>query len=485
VASSIPYDHPSLVLGNIVDTSILNRMKKIGSLQAKTDAAMDKLNSHIAMKRSLGMMLNELVNLNIDVADVNTRIAEVDTAITQAAVDYMTVRLANETGIQQLREEITEQEVSDTMESPIDYTLSSIKRLPLSSESLKLDAQYFSYGSNEEDASASIENYIRESTRNIGAKSDEVAKAATEQIRQQRKNHSLAGTLIITASCTHRNVAIIEPFILDVDKAIQTWNAIYRDEPINVDEEEGVQTIAKGSEASGDKSLSILSGVAYGSSFVGMVHILNKTLTDSASMVSLASDIQGRLKIGSWLEDASGGFGVDSSIANEVKNLLSTQNITSHISVIVMGVLPSIASKQLSLGLSKLVDSDSEKMTNYLSAISAATSAEAETLETGATGARTGARLLNMQSATIKSVMQGLDKIDQGANQMLDINSMMAAFENYLDQIKAKDRDVGVPVSFYLKNINRKQLAKLWLDKYYPDKEKPAANNVPPVTDVK
>jgi len=135
--TSIPYDHPSLVLGNIVDTKVLDILNNISKCQTKVDSSQDKLNSFIMMKRSITMTMNELMDMNVDITDLKNRQPEIDKSITQSASDYLTSRIENESQIQQLREQLSELEITDGLESPIDFSLSSIKTLPLSSESCK------------------------------------------------------------------------------------------------------------------------------------------------------------------------------------------------------------------------------------------------------------------------------------------------------------------------------------------------------------
>lgn len=478
MASSIPYDHPSLVLGNLVDTQVLNLFKQISSIQSRVDAAQERMNSLIMMKRSLAMTINELTDMNVDVSDIKERLGDIDSKITKSATDYMTVRMDCEEQIQQLREQISELETSEGMESPLDFSRSQIKRLPLSAESLKLDAQYFSYGSNQEDDTiANIEKYVRESTSNLGSKSGEIAKTASSQVSQQKQNHNLAGTLIITASCTHRNVAVIDPFILDVDKAIAVWNSIYstEEDKIKTSDPNAVRSISE-KESSDEKSMTAISGVSYGSSFVGMVHMLKTDFTGTALNDEVYTQIQEKMKMGGWLENASGGFGVDPSITDEVKKILSTQNISSHVSMIVMGAAPSIASNQLQLGVNKVIQPDPEKLRSYLTVLDQSMPDSESTIETNSKESQKGNRLLYIQSETTKNIMQQLGNIDHGSNKIIDINSMMSAFENYLQSIKTKDESLGIPINFYLKKISRSQLANLWINKYYPEKENIVTN---------
>ncbi|WP_205511922.1 hypothetical protein [Longitalea arenae] len=480
---TIPFDHPSMVLGNVVNPRVLELIKKAGSLQAKLDAAREKMNSLVMMKRSLAMTINELTDMNVDVTELKNTITNVDASVTQAATDYMTVCIETQQGIQVYREQISALEPDEMLESPLDFSRSLIKQLPLSAESLQMDAQYFSFGSNlQDDTMASIEKYIKESTSNLGSQSGELAKSAAAQINRQRQNHNLAGTLIITASCRHRNVAIIEPLVLDIDKAITVWNnskngaadTIDTSDPALLKQQAGTSTGAAAN------SMTVLSGVVYGSGFIGMVHMLQSDATDSGPTETDTTRLQEKLTLGGWLENASGGFGIDASVMNEVKKMLSTQKVNAHISVIVMGAVPAISSSQVKLGLRQVLAPDAEKMNEYLSALSQDTAAT-DSVESGAEKAKMGNRLLQMQNGTMKTVIRSLGEIDQGSNKVLDINSLMNAFENYLLMIKEKESS-GVPVHFYIKSISRQQLIQAWMEKYYPQKETPASGGVDKTT---
>ncbi len=473
MSSSIPYDHPSLVLGNVADTKVLDLLKQIDSLQSKIDAAKDKLNSFVMMKRSLAMTINELTDMNVDVGSIKGKLSEIDSSITKSATDYMTKRIQCEEQIQQVREQISELETGDGMESPVDFSKSSIKKLPLSAESLKMDAQYFSFGSKrEDDTIASIEKYVQESTSDLGGKSGDVAKAASSQVARQKQNHNynLAGTLIITASCTHPNVAIIDPLIIDVDKAVSVWNSIYgsASDKIKTSDAVALKTLSE-SESPDEKNISLLSGVTYGSGFVGMVHIINTDTSSIGPSQVVIDRLQEKLRLGGWLENATGGIGVEPSIIDEVKKMLSTQSVSSHISVITMGAVPSISSNQLKLGVKSLIKPDTEEMNKYLLS---QTTTVTDSVRADADKANTTNRMLAIKNTNAQSIIRGLGEIDHGSNNVLDINSMMNAFENYLVSIKGKTGSIGVPVNFYLKKITKSQIIKLWLEKYYPQKEK-------------
>jgi hypothetical protein len=160
---------------------------------------------------------------------------------------------------------------------------------------------------------------------------------------------------------------------------------------------------------------------------------------------------------------------------NEVKRMLSTQSVSAHVSVIVMGAVPSIASSQLKQGIKQLLQPDAEKMNGLLTTLSQSTTSGSETIDSGADNAKTGKRLLQLQNTTMQSVMRSLGDIDHGTNKVLDINSLMTAFENYLQAITARDGSAGVPIHFYVKHLSRRQLIQTWMEKYHTQNGAPVS----------
>jgi hypothetical protein len=472
VPTSIPYNHPSLVLGNVADTRVLDVLKQVDSCQSKIDAAQDKLNSFITLKRSIGMTINELVDLDVDITDIIAKQNELDSSISQAAADYLSVRIENEHQIQALREKLSELEIQDGLESPIDLGASAIKKMPLSSESLKLDSQYFSFGSNiQDDTLANIQKFVRSGTGNLGNKSEDVVNEVSSQLQSQFQNHQLMGTLIITASCTHSNISVFQPLVIDPDKAVSCWNSLFGEED-KID----TQSLAEnGVPDSGDSSnrLTMITGATYGSSFVGMIHIVNSDEKSSGDLSKIVDQMDEKIKVGGWLVNANGGFGVDESIFEEVKAFLSSQSVSSHISLVTMGATPSISSNNLKLSVSKLSEVDPAT----ISVITEKNNPVRGTISSEAVEAKNEAKLINIQNSRIESMMKAMGKIDHDSNKVIDINSLMQAFENYLTSVKATDKTIGVPISFYLKKLTKQEIIDLWTNKYGIKKTKRTGDN--------
>ena len=482
MAASIPFDHPSLVLGHVVNTDLLALLEKIASLQARTDAAFERMNSFIAMRRGLSMTINELVGLGVDIGELKTKIADLNQQVSDAARNYMTVRIANDTGVQKLREEVASIENVSGLESPLDFSGATIERLALASDSIKIDVQYFSYGGNDEtDAAAisSIEGVIRETTAPLGPTARDVPKAAAAQVHQQLRNHNLAGTLVITASATHRASAMLQPLKLDVDKAVEVWNSLYgaAGDGIDTSDLSAVIRASEAPEGAADANvLTLLTGANYGSSFIGMVHMVNSETAGTGLAAEQEEAVQEQMRLGGWVKAATGGFGVDETVLENVRKLLSTQNVSTHANLIVLGAVPSLASAHLRSGVATLLGEP--RTTGGLHGPSYDSHQTASTM---ADSSLKGGQQMAMQSGLMQSVIQGLGTIDHGSTQVVDLNTLMNAFDNYITQVSDIE-SVGIPISFFFKKISKTRVAQLWLDKYFAQakaKGDPAAGKNP------
>jgi hypothetical protein len=477
--TSIPYS-PSLVLGAIVDPAAMENLLAMSAVQTPIDAAQETLNSFISMRRSLDMTVQELINMSVDPKDLIKKLKEVDADVEKAALAYATTRLEQELKMQPLRAKM--QVVNSNQESPIDYNRTKIKTMPLAADSLKMDAQFFSFDENEENNSntiANIKSYVSASTSILGiGASFEQAKTAVNQVNKQRQLHKIAGTLVVTASCTHKTSLVLAPFYLDVDKAIRVWNRMFpsANDKIRLDEAT-IKQIADEEGTTAEKSFNIISGATLGSSFVGMVHVLRTEKTKSEQDVTdsardMASSLNLSLKLGTIAAGIKGGFGTDKDVAQDIKSLLSSQNINSHVTLITAGYIPTLKSNLVSVGVKQFANFDPNAMMTDLLKLQDFTSAENKSVHQAATAARTKGEFVQLKSANITSVMQGLSKLDDGQNKMLDISSMMVAFEDYVKAATGTDENVkiGVPINYYIKPITRTQLAQMWVAKYYPNK---------------
>lgn len=470
--STIPYD-PALVLGNIVTQAKLDNVIKIAQLQAPADAAQSSMNSLITLKRSIDMTVQEMIDMGINVDELISESQQVGQQVQKAAIDYGKAKIAAEKSIQPLRGLIVG--VDAEIESPMDYNRSLIKQMPISADSLQMNVQYFSYDENAQSSdshAATISSFVSESLSIFGEGQSSSASASVQtQVNSQYSRHSISGTLVICITCTHKNAQVFAPFILDVDKAVRAWNKLFPDSMIKTNDPASIAKIEATAETKADKSFSLLSGATYGSSFVGMVHVLNTTNSSSSqSMESVATSLQETFDIGGWFASGTGGFGVNASFSDSAKNLLSTQNVQSHCSLVTMGIIPSIKSNQVKIGVQGFADFDPGKQMQQLAELQGATAGDNISISSAADKARTGSQVLEMQNSKIKSTLSGLAAIDDGANNIIDTNSMMTAMDDYVQRCVAGGQNLGVPINYYLKPVTQSMIARAWMAKYYPNK---------------
>ena len=467
--SVIPFD-PSVALGNIVDPAKLTRLELISEKEAPINAAEERMNSLITFKRSIDNTIRELGSMQVDVEELVQQSREVGTQIKEAAVNYARIKLAAKLDILDILAQPT---VSTNWESPLDYNRTEIKRMPLSADSMNMNVQYFSREESQQGAqtqSECIQAFISSEFKFLGTDfSDQAGKAAASQVNSQYSRHDIAGTLVIAVSCTHKDAALVAPCMIDVDKAIRVWNAMYRDDMLKIDSPASIISTAAQVQTENEKVMTLVSGACYGSCFVGMVHVLNNTHTRSLErMRSIADSIQSQCKMKAWHADLAGGFGLNKQFAEDVKSLFSTQDILSHCTITTRGSIPSIRSNQVRMAVQQFAEFDGKAAMENVAALQNATISAKESVDEAAEAARTGQQMIALKNAQIQGVLTGLSEIDSESNQILDINSLMTAFEDYVD--KALAGELGVPISYYLKPIPKSLLAQMWVDKYFPDK---------------
>lgn len=473
--TSIPYA-PSLVLGSIVHPSTMETLLGIASLQAPIDAKQETLNSFISMKRSLDMTAQELINMDLDPKDLQARIAEVGKQIDLAATDYARTRVEQELKLQPLRARL--RLVDSDLESPVDHNRSKVEMFDLADDSMSLDAQFFSFDRNDQDVDSklsSVKSYVSAATSLLGGDASfDLANAAATQLGKQLQMHDIEGTLVITATCTHRKAPMLAPLMLNVDKAIRIWNQMFpgAQDRIQTDAD-AIKQIATEADQPGEKTMNIISGATLGSSFVGMVHVLRREFTDSTeSMESRARDLSASLEISAAVAAFKGGFGLDKSSASDLKDMLSRLEVTSHVTVLTAGYIPTITANDVALGVAQFARFDPQDMMTDLVKLDGFTAADQTSLSQAAQAARTRGQFVSLKTATIESVLSGLSKIDDGTNRMMDLKSLMTAFEDYADAASGSNADapIGLPINYHLKPVTRGQLARMWVTKYYPGK---------------
>ncbi len=476
--STIPFD-PSLVLGMIVEPDKIQQLEAIADAQKGADAARDEFNALLRQKLSLDMTKRELISLGAtedEISDLQDGIQTLMKSVTQAAGNLATQVIQSEKQIAQLKSTQGQKQISSQLQSPIDFASSQLQSMPLSSDSMNMDVQYFRYEDNEQ-ASRSTANAI---STFVGTKvtswlgdsyGAQAGASAHEAASSAFDNHGIFGTLVICANCTSREAQVFSPLVLDPDAAAESY--VYFKQGSNnsmpFDEKTQMEKIAQGPIDPSDQknAMPVIIGESYGSSFVGFVHFEQTESTSSHQEAeSAAAQAREEASADLFLESISGSFGLDAQTSSSLRELLSTSNIQSHCSVITMGLIPSIKSDTVTSVVYGLKDDPKERMAD-LAAMQGASNDSVHSLASGGAAAKKGQSMEAMKSDFIKSAVAAVGAIDTAKNKVIDLNSLMTALDDYVK--KAGDGKTGVPINFYLKYVSQRDIARAWLEKYYPD----------------
>ena len=456
--TSIPFD-PSLSLGAVVPPEKLELLEQIAEAQAPAEAAREAFDAAVMSQRSLEMSLAEMANLDVDVTPLLESMERVRKAVQDTGKRLVEARVDSLDKVSGLRAKLPQ--VSGRLESPIDYEKTQVQDFPFANDSLQLDVQYFTYdgdAQNDEGTLKAIRSFVANATSELGPdSSSNIAATASKQASKTRDNQTLDSTLIIAATCTHSKSAVLSPLVLDMDKTARIWNRIHPDQALPIGDIPGMQRVADEEDGKSAKSISILTAVNRGSSFVGMIHFLRQEdgPDTDAALDALLEKLEVRAKAGLWLSSMNGRLGIEDSFSEEIKRMLGGLEVRTTVNLNVVGVIPSIASNSVNLAVKE-----------YMAMGAGPSEANSETEGTGSVNAKIldtqeDAREVSIEGERMRQIMSGLRKIDDGSDKVINVNSLMTAFENYLNE--ARGGGSGAPISFFLKTLTAPQIADQWL----------------------
>ncbi len=476
--STIPFD-PSLVLGMIVDPDKIKQLKAIADLQKPVDVERDHFNALLRQKLSLDMTMRELVSLGAteeQMEALSKQINKLMNDVAKSAGTLAQVVMKAEAQIAKTKSKQGQKQIGSQLQSPVDFSASQLQSLPLSSDSMDMDVQYFRYEKNEQSSRSganSISKFVGIKVSGFlgnkfgGQAGSSAHKASTSAV----DNHGVFGTMVICANCTSRNAQVFSPLILDPDAAVESFvfhpSGGKSSMPVEDPTEMKKLAVAKINPGDQKTAMPVIIGATYGSSFVGFVHFEKVAKSKSSQSVkSKATQARAEIETNLFLESISGSFGVDAQTSKSVKNLLSTSNIQSHCSVITMGLIPSIKSNQVKAIIKSMKNDPAENM-KQLAKMQGASDSSVASLTAGGADAKKGQSIEKMNSDYISASISSVGNLDGEANQVINLNSMMVALDDYI--VKAGEGKIGVPINFYLKYVTKRDIALEWMKKYYPD----------------
>jgi len=482
--TSIPYD-PSLALGQVVDVKKIENLMAIAQAQQPLDLAQEKLDNVLQTSYRLKMIYLEMKSMKVPLDSLNKfkrEMDKLDDDVVTAAVQYGETARKVYQRVEDLLNKQGQKTISSSIESPMDYQRSGVTNFPLAYDSLELDVQYFRNEVEEETSDQSASASKTHSTSSSKKKKkflfipQSTTKTETERhgsahntAMEQSKHHNVEGTIVITAKATHKNANVISPFILDPIKAVTAWNYTHPDDLIEVDPE----NIMKAALADYNvdpkkrKTLDLLSSCTKASSFVGYIHLLKQEKDSySHSVASKIDAVKKNVQKEGWYAIETSGFSNSTSTSSTSTNINSDSYIQNHANLVCEGVIPSIVLNDISSTVQKMAPDPKKIMGQQASIADASNEGVNSSAEAGKEGGKKGAQFMTLNSEYITNSVQNLGSYQNDNNKVIDSNSMMAAFEDFVAKVKVGD--CGVPTNFFIKQLTKNEIAKVYIRKFYP-----------------
>jgi len=474
--TSIPYD-PSLTLGSVVEIEKIEHLKKIAEAQKPLDDALERLNNVLNTQYSLKMVYNEMQNMKLPKRKLDEFAKEMEVmeqSVVAAAVNYGEKATTSYQQIEDLLNSQGQKSVSYGIESPINFERSEIKQFPLAFDALEFDVQYVRNEENEQGSSAgshseNISKSMSDKGWGRGSFDRATMNNSTSAVTTQTENHNIEGTIVITAKADQKQADIIAPLILDPIKTVAAWNYTYPDDLVKVDANNIFKT-ALGGMRGGEKppTLDIISGCSKTASFIGCVHLLKQEKTESKQIAKSTLDsVKESFKKDLWYKSMSGGFGVSDATSETAKTLLGSSAIANHANIVCNGIIPSIVVKEIPSMVKRLAPDAPGVMEQQAAIADASNAGQNQSIEGESEGGKKGAQFMALNSEFMKNSVSALAAYQNEGNKVIDINSMMTAFEDFVN--KATEGTSGVPKTFYVKHLTKSDVAKVYIRKFYPN----------------
>ena len=486
---SIPYDS-SLVLGNIIDPSRIGGLKTRADLQKKVDAAEDKYQATLRNKLSFDMDLSETSHLGVFDVDGNDpalkKIQDAAEKARQAVKDALGQKVDAQVAYQvALMEHVSESPQTtfgDEPESPIKWSNSKLEYLDISSDTMNMNVQFFRSEVNSQGSTShtqKVSSFVQTTVSSVfGGAAGVAASTATQgSMNAQQEHKGIESTLVVAVTATHKKAQQFTDIEWDADKLVAAWNAKLPDDKMKL-YGEGIKAMYKELLAEGDeggkgktgdvKGLQVLSGRTFGSSFIGFVHFSKDTSTKSfQSMQTSAVSASAQATYSNFFASVTGKFGMDAQSSNDVKSLLSSTTLQSHVSVITMGVMPSIASQNVNTAVKEFAAFSPDELEGKLNTLANGNHAPSLGMDSGAAQSIRAGQINGAQQGKIESVLTGVSSTDATVNKVVDTNSLMLALDDYIKNARAMEG--GVPINFYISHIDKKKVISTWFKENRPE----------------
>eukprot|EP01113_Clastostelium_recurvatum_P006474 TRINITY_DN12924_c0_g2_i3.p1 TRINITY_DN12924_c0_g2~~TRINITY_DN12924_c0_g2_i3.p1 ORF type:complete len:529 (+),score=148.88 TRINITY_DN12924_c0_g2_i3:1380-2966(+) len=371
---------------------------------------------------------------------------------------------------------------ASTVESPVDWVKSKIVYTDRAFDSISVNAQFINTNTNVQSAStaaASVQSAVKSSTNSWfgNSWSSTLASSAAGTMTNTAEMHNIESTLLLTSFATHRLVRQFAPLVIDPDILLSGWNYFVPSEAMQLDTITGTDYM-KASDPKAPK-IYLCDEVFLGSAMIGMVHFLQTSSTMS-SQETMATTSQALTSIRESMLMYSQTFsaGEATQFAAKMANLISQSGLQCKFDLVCLGYIPTIKSNNVAVAVKQFSNFDPATFQgNQNTTIAAGLDGVQSTLLQE--GQSQNSKQSDM-NAVINATIMGLAKTDDKDINVLDFNTFMTAFDDYVKNAPSKE-GVGVPVGMNVRMYSKRDIIGELAKKYFDSSAmvNPAAANKP------
>jgi len=473
----VQYD-PALYIGCIIDKTSFKNLATVSALYAEIASKKSEINNMMRTAEEIKLITKECITSGFydektGISDAEKDLKEIQKIITNLKKEYLQVSVKNLQAISKIKTA----SVTQTIESPCDWTKTQIKTdFPISADTIKVDSSYFTFDENTQSADQHISSVMSfvdtQFSELFGSDSGSFdgSKKNRKSMSHTHQHHRVKSTLVITAMATHKNATMFAPCVFDVEKLVNCWNSCFTKEWLDAKNPVKMKELYKKSEKSSkiEKShLNFVSGATYGSGLVGLVTFTDDSETNSSQkMEAMAESFKSAFKVAAFFGNVTGDFGFAKQEANSLKDMMSNQTIGVHFNMYCAGLIPTISSNIVEFGVKEFADFDPGAMEKQLVQMQNMTSGSSDSVDQGADASRTANQIQSLANNKVEAVLSSLQNIKESQDSVLNVNTMMTAFDNYAKMAAAGN--IGVPMNYFVKPIYKSDIVELWMKKYFP-----------------
>lgn len=217
-----------------------------------------------------------------------------------------------------------------------------------------------------------------------------------------------------------------------------------------------------------NKKLHIVSGCTRGSSFVGYVHLFrNESSESTQESETVAKSVAKTTETELFLISIGKTKGDSRSVSKAARSLLSNSQLENSCFFDVEGLIPTLECGEMATTVQTMKPDGAESASALATLAGAATDKTKTSMQSMVGEGKIDQSFMTLNNDHFKTSVRTYTEASTPNNKVVDMNTMFTALDEFVR--KAMEGDMGVPLTYFLKEIDKKEIAKTYMRRYYPN----------------